>query len=90
MAAPMPSVGRIVHYTLTDADASLIEQRRNATTDIGNRAEEGQVFPAVVVRVFEPAASVNLKVLLDGTDDYWATSRSEGEGAGRWSWPPRV
>ncbi|GAA4560510.1 hypothetical protein [Planotetraspora kaengkrachanensis] len=32
----------------------------------------------------------NLQVLLDGNDAYWATSRTEGDEPGRWSWPPRV
>lgn len=55
---------------------------------LGNRAEAGQVFPAIIVRVFGGAAA-NLKVLLDGSDDFWATSRSEGEGPFRWTWPQR-
>jgi hypothetical protein len=27
---------------------------------------------------------------LDGTDTYWATSRTEGAGDGHWAWPPRT
>jgi hypothetical protein len=55
---------------------------------VGNHAEAGQVFPATVVRIFNP--SVNLQVHLDGNDIYWATSRVEGDGDGRWYWPERV
>lgn len=51
----------------------------------GNQVSEGDVFPAVVVAGW--GASVNLYVLLDGNDTYWATSRAEGDGPGFWSWP---
>jgi hypothetical protein len=116
--------GRIVHYTLSEADAAHINKRREDfdanrygkdeplefseggallsprvprpentgfQAHVGNRAEDGQVYPAVVVRRFAdyPNQPVNLKVLLDGNDDFWATSRCEGEGPGTWSWPPR-
>jgi hypothetical protein len=58
---------------------------------VGNQALASQVYPAVVVRVFPDAnGACNLQVLLDGNDAYWATSRTEGEEPGRWSWPPRV
>jgi hypothetical protein len=58
---------------------------------VGNHAAAGQVFPALVVRVFDPSVStVNLQVILDGNDTYWATSRMEGDEPNQWSWPPRV
>jgi len=100
------TIGRIVRYTLTEQDANAINKRRaDATTNrqtdpleangyvahVGNHAEAGQVFPATVVRVFDPSTTTaNLQVTLDGNDTYWATSVAEGEGQGRWSWPPRV
>lgn len=106
----LPTIGRVVHYTLTDGDATEINRRRqdfaSANTlpegtsgqpatgfqaHVGNHAEAGQVFPATVVRVFHPTVTTaNLQVALDGNDTYWATSRTEGEGPGHWSWPPRV
>lgn len=55
----------------------------------GNAVTEGDEYPAVVVRTFL-GTTVNLKVHLDGNDDYWATSRSEGDEPGNWSWPPRA
>lgn len=55
---------------------------------VGNDVREGDYYPAIVVRTFGGTAA-NLKVLLDGNDDYWATSRAEGEGPGSWAWPPR-
>jgi hypothetical protein len=92
------TIGRIVHYTLTEQDANnILAQRQRATESgpqssaIGNYAAEGQVYPAVVVRVFDPSSgTANLKVMLDGNDTYWATSRKEGAEPGTWAWPPRV
>jgi hypothetical protein len=59
----------------------------------GNEVAAGDICPAVVVRVFsnsDDLVPVNLKVLLDGNDDYWATSRLEGHGFGHWLWPVLV
>lgn len=108
---PAPTIGRIVHYKLTTADADAINKRRAdfhafqqtlaGTPDpghrgatghvahVGNNASAGAVCAAMVVQTFDGHAA-NLKVLLDGTDDYWATSRTEGDGEGFWVWPPRV
>ncbi|MGI5161374.1 hypothetical protein [Microbispora sp. CA-102843] len=108
-----PTVGRIVHYTLNEADAKAINKRRadfqvfqscfsgpsapgQAGADghqahVGNHVEAGQVYPAIVVRVWESSFnSANLQVLLDGNDAYWATSKAEGDEPGTWAWPPRV
>ncbi|MEU3683785.1 hypothetical protein AB0E99_22995 [Streptomyces sp. NPDC030592] len=99
-----PSIGRIVHYRLTKHDADDINRRRNdfhtsrSAEDrtgfvghVGNSVQGGDVFPAVIVRVWnESTVTCNLQVLLDGTDTYWATSREEGTGVGRWAWPERV
>ncbi|MFG2780835.1 hypothetical protein ACGFY7_23645 [Streptomyces prunicolor] len=108
-----PSIGRIVHYTLSQQDADAINKRRadfqafrsnfsgpsdpgHAGADghvahVGNHAAEGDVCPAMVVRVFHPeTTTANLQVFLDGSDTYWATSRTEGEGPSHWAWPERV
>lgn len=84
-----PTIGRIVHYTLTQTDADAIQKRRTEAVTTANMAAAGQTYPAIVVRTFGGPA-VNLQVLLDGSDSYWATSRAEGDGAGFWAWPPRV
>lgn len=84
-----PTIGRFVHYALSDQDAEAILLRRGGTGLGGNAAVAGDVYPAVVVRTFGGGA-VNLKVLLDGEDSYWATSRVEGDEPGQWVWPPRV
>lgn len=99
------TIGRIVHYTLSEQDAEQINRRRDDQREhahrtrgadetgfqahVGNHAAAGVVYPAVVVRFFG-GAGVNLQVLLDGNDTYWATSRVEGEGPNTWSWPPKV
>ena len=103
---PVPTVGRTVHYTLTEADAEVINRRRSDASlnlrqiqeaksgfvaHIGNSATEGQVCAAVIVRTWgeTPESAVNLQVLLDGNDVYWAASRSVGDGSGHFAWPQR-
>lgn len=90
MADQTPTLGRIVHYRLSAADVGLIQHRRDADDIACNAVREGDVYAAVIVRVFGPVTAVNLRVLLDGDDTYWATSRLPGDQPGRWDWPPRV
>ncbi len=44
-----------------------------AMAHIGNPVASGDIYPAMVVKVWGDAR-VNLKVMLDGADGYWATS----------------
>lgn len=103
--ATTPTLGRVVLFTVSEQDADAINKRRadfahhrtgetyqdtGYVAHYGNTVRAGDVFPATVVRVFEAAGSANLHVQLDGTDTYWATSVSEGEGPRTWAWPPRV
>lgn len=85
MTQPM-SIGRIVTYKLSDADAHRI----NSTTGQANASYAGQCFPALVVRTWDGDHVVNLQVFYDGDGSLWATSRTEGDEAGQWSWPTRV
>ena len=101
-----PSLGRIVHYTLTEQDAQAINRRRDDASKnvrpmlevadgkqvhVGNHVEAGQVYPLVITRIWnEHSTGVNGQGLLDGNDTFWATSRTEGDGEGHWAWPPRV
>jgi hypothetical protein len=93
-AVQVPTIGRIVHYALSEQDAKRIEQLRWSlpTDNRGNTAEAGQVYPALIVRTWgeTPESAVQLQVFLDGSDTYWATSRSHGDDPGQWIWPPRV
>lgn len=98
----VPTIGRIVHYTLTEWDADQVNRRRddwkddqaeNATAvgfqaHVGNRAEAGQTYPMLIVRVWgdTPESSVNGQVFLDGNDVLWVTSCSVGEGPGYFAW----
>jgi hypothetical protein len=98
-----PTIGRIVHYKISEDDAETINRRRQRSANapksewgfqahVGNPAEAGQVFPASIVQIFGDTteSAVNLQVTLDGNDTYWATSRTAGDGDGQWSWPPRA
>jgi hypothetical protein len=96
----IPTPGRIVLYTLTSQDAFQINKRREDArregagetgkiVHVGNTAAPGELYPAMVVRTFG-GQNVNLQVMLDGNDTFWATSRPEGDDAGAWHWPPRV
>lgn len=66
--------------------------KSGAQVHVGNEVEAGEQYPAVIVRVWggTPTAAVNLKVLLDGTDSYWASSVCEGEGGRTFAWPVRA
>lgn len=79
MAEQKPSIGRIVHYTLSEFDPAVIDQQSPEIVDgqrVRNGVRAGDVYPAVVVAVFDAASGcANLRVLLDGRADYWATSR---------------
>ena len=85
------TVGRIVHYKLSEQDVALIDQQSPITAQAPrNGVYVGHILPAIVVAYFGSGTYANLKVLLDGAGEYWATSRSEGDGPGTWAWPPRA
>jgi len=100
------TIGRIVHYTLSESDVEQINRRRSdygaflrhrheGSEETGFQAHVGNQVAAGEVYpavVVRPFGSTtaNLQVLLDGSDTYWATSRVEGEGPNTWSWPQRV
>lgn len=97
-----PTIGQIVHYTLTNADAERINKRRNdaiasgtagrnsgAIVHFGNRAAAGETYPMIITRVWAHAtelALVNGQVWLDGNDTLWATSVRQGPGEGHYVW----
>lgn len=81
--------GRVVLYVLNEHDVTQIEHDRLRNASDGNPVGAGDEYPAVVVRAWGalPGSAVNLQVLLDGPDSFWATSRTEGDGPGHWHWP---
>lgn len=84
-----PTIGRIVHYTLSAQDAALINNGVAALAVPKNTAREGDTYPAMIVRVWD-GGLVQLQVFYDGAGAHWATSRSQGDGPGAWAWPTRV
>lgn len=102
---PVPSLGRTVHYVLTEQNAKEVNDRRLKSQHRlikthplalqpykGNQAIAGQTCAMTIVRIWgtDPHAAVNGQVLLDGDDSLWVTSVTVGEGPGHFSWPPRV
>lgn len=87
MTEQAPAIGQIVDYTLGEGDVGVITQHPRP----GNGVCAGEVYPAMVVRVFDPSVTTaNLQVFLDGSDSYWATSRTEGDGPEHWAWSGRA
>ena len=95
-----PTVGRIVHYKLSQQDADEVNRRRTgsghgenwpegAQAHTGNSVKAGDVFP-MIITVVHSESMVNGQVFLDGNDTLWVTSRSLGENEFDWNWPPRV
>lgn len=87
-----PTIGRIVQYKIGIGDVNAIANQRLAISPgTYNVARQGDLYPAMVVRVFDPTVTTaNLQVFLDGPDSYWATSRTESDDEGHWSWPART
>lgn len=107
MSKQIPTIGRIVHYMLSEQDANAINKRRQdadahmakhqdrsdgSQIHVGNQVQAGQVYPMIITRVWgnEPTSGVNGQILLDGSDTYWATSVSAGDGERHFVWPERV
>jgi hypothetical protein len=67
--------GRVVYFVFSHADVENVRQHRRMTMDVGNEVKPGDICPAIVTRVLDPADGlINCKVQLDGDDTYWATS----------------
>ena len=88
----IPTIGRIVHYTLSAQDAATINAHRAAAGPISaNPVYEGDVYPMMIVRVWGGNAdsAVQGQVFIDGNFTFWATSVSLGEGPRTYAWPER-
>lgn len=68
--------------------ASIQAWPDGAQAHIGNGVSEGTIAPAMIVAVNGPSGNSNLKVMLDGTDVYWAISRDYDalKQPGTWHW----
>lgn len=93
--AQVVSIGRSVHYQLSDHDINRIRHRisRQTRMDLqGCIHHLGDVVPLIVtaVNVDEEPAMVNGQAFLDGNEVLWVTAAPEGDGPGTWSWPKRT
>ncbi len=88
----IPSIGRIVHYRLTEQDCAAINNHRVKRNALGNPATPGSVYPLIITRVWGDThgSAVNGQVMLDGDDTLWVTSVTEGDSGRNWFVPPRV
>lgn len=94
----MPALGQTVQYMLTTLDVDHITRRRAAAERAaadpphligpsGADVAEGDIYPAIVVRVISLDGPVNLQVWLDGNDTLWTERVEEGTTPGHWAWP---
>lgn len=98
----IPTAGRVVYYKLSQQDAEQINKRRDDASrnltkikeesigyqaHVGNTTKEGDICVMIVTAVWSDTCT-NGKVLLDGNDDFWATSCNQGELPGNWDWMP--
>lgn len=94
------TVGRLVLYKLSEADAEAINKRyadynqaevpawpMGAQAHVGNQAQAGDLLPTLVVKIWE-GQMINGQVFLDGNDTLWKTSVEQGSEAGQWDWMP--
>jgi len=88
-----PSIGRIVHYALSDTDATRINARRTDGPSIqerlledawpvGAQAHIGNKVAAgdvlpAMIVAVQSNGQINAQVFLDGNDVLWVTSRDE-------------
>ena len=106
MAEQQPTIGRIVHYKLSENDIEAMANRRKpnvghgedwpagAQAHVGNKIAEGTVVPMIIVRRVGDD-EINGQAFLDGNDVLWLVNIKQGtEGddqePGTWVWPPRV
>lgn len=89
---PDPTTGRIVHYTLTEADVDRItdERERHPETAYGNKSHPGDVVPLLVVRALDEERHVSGQAFLDSAERLWIADATEGDGPGEWHYPPKV
>ena len=95
-ARMQPSIGRIVHYHLTAAQANSLTAEGSAAWS-GSHAEnpepygEGDPVAAIVTRVDPTPSLVSLRLFPDrGWETPTVRNVGEGDLPGEWGWPPRV
>lgn len=89
MKPSLPTIGRIVHLTLSADQAHSIN--RNPAIG-GSAVNEGETYPLIITRVwpvgmYESGLVVNGHVLLDAPNNLWVTCLHHGDQPGQWHWP---
>lgn len=97
-AVQRPSIGRIVHYRVTAAEATRSNARREWGLMFFPKAlrpryaetplEAGAVVPVMVTGVHQ-TGWISGVAFLDGDDTLWIGAATEGDKPGAWFWPPR-
>jgi hypothetical protein len=99
MSERTPTVGRIVHYTLTSSDVRHVISARTARSAVGLPVEGynpnvGDILPLVITRVTDDATFISGHVLLDSNDVLWVFAIRPSDVAvqaqGCWHWPEIV
>ncbi len=88
----IPTIGRIVHYTLSEQDAVRVNLLRADSPGAANFASPGDVYPMMIVRTWgsTPESAVNGQVFIDGDFTLWVTSVAVGEGPRTYAWPTKA
>lgn len=99
-----PSIGRIVHYVLTELDAYQINRRRTDGDSIKDRMardawpEGAQAHIGTDTEAGDHVAAIvtwtngeaaSLQCFLDGNDVFYVKAKLEGAEQGTWHWPER-
>lgn len=100
--AQRPSIGRIVHYRISQREVEDWHIRRIGSGGryYGDTLRAGQVLPLMIVRVDSPVmtaglpVTVNGQLFLDGNDCVWLErvpeAREQDPPGSGWFWPART
>ena len=79
---------RITQQVVTLEQSTVPQWPLGAQAHIGNEVRAGDICPAMVLKVWGESGCSNLKVMLDGSDDFWATSVNydEAKTPRTWHW----
>jgi hypothetical protein len=100
-----PSIGRIVHYRLSEEDVRHIMRRRTTPDAIRKRVIEDRWPLGAQAHVGEPVEvgqvvpvlivktwsgdTISGRAFLDGSDELALHGVVSGDSLGTWFWPPR-
>lgn len=92
--AAKPSIGRILHYSLSELDVARIRAAVGFNVNFCEPHRTGDILPLIVTDVVGKSDDghvlVSGQVLLNGTFSHYARSVREGKAPGTWQWPSRT